>query len=293
MNIVEAILSFFRPKNTVLIVPRPAPPVVTPAVPPVEPVLANIPVKEEKLTIKPSAFRKFRLTYYYVSDQNKFTGETGVPVYDKAKNVLCHVEPGFFGEMSLQGTGKCRDGRLLNVSSAFVPVRHEDYAAVWERHKRYLSKRPPGYSGIVVKNDRVVSAMTYHFVDDVGVGYGTLRGRAHTPFRTLAADIGRLQRHDPRWLQKGGVCPLFTRVFIKQMVGKKCPVGDGSWFVHDGWFDVIDTGGGIFGKHFDVFVGTPALVKNVSIPSTADVWYDKIEERVPPNDKYSYGLYDK
>ena len=290
MNIFETILGLFRPKNTVLIVPRQV--AEQAPVQPVEPVLANEPVRET-VVIKPSSFRKFRLTYYYVSDQNKFTGRADVPVYDKEGRVLCYVEPGFFGEMSLEGTGRCRDGRLLNVSSTFRAVRHDDYSAVWERHKKYLAKRPPGYSGIVVKNDRVVSAMTYHFVGDVGVGFGTLRGKPHVPYKTIAADIGRLRRHEPRWMGKGGVCPPHTKVFIKQMVGKKCPNVDGSWFVHDGWFDVIDTGGGIFGKHFDVFVGTPSLSKNVKIPSTADVWYDKIEERVPPDDKYSYGLYDK
>lgn len=292
MKIFEFLAGLFRPKNTVLIIPQPAADPTSVVPEPAVPVLANTPVVTS-VVLKPSAFRKFRITYYYVSDQAKFIGGAVVPVYTKDGEEICRVEPGFFGEMSLQGTGKMRDGRLLNVSSTFVPVRHEDYAGVWERHKRYLIKRPPGYSGIVVKNDRVVAAMTYHVVDDVGVGYGKIRGKAHTPFKTLAADIGRLARHEPKWMGKGGVCPPHTKVFIKQMVGRKCPVGDGSWFVHDGWFDVIDTGGGIFGKHFDMFVGTPALVKNVTVPATADVWYDRIEERVPPDDKYTYGLYDK
>lgn len=287
MKIIEFLLSLFGRRTTVLL-----PPIEKPAVVPETPVEPPAPVKE-KTEVDTRSFRRFRLTYYYVADQSRFTGSASVPVLDVDGRELCRVEPGFFGDMSLQGTGKMRDGRLLNVSSKFVPVRHEDYAAVLERHRKYLSKRPCGYSGIVVRDDRVVQAMAYHLVQDVGVGFGTLRGKPHVPFRTLAADIGRLRRHEPRWLGKGGVCPLFTKVFIKQMVGKRCPNPDGTWFIHDGWFEVIDTGGGIFGKHFDVFVGTPNMVRNVSIPGTADVWYDTIEERVPPDEEYSYGLYDK
>lgn len=242
-----------------------------------------------------SQLREWRLTYYYVSDQERFGGEPKtVPVRDPKGNVLARVEPGFFGDMSLQGTGRLLDGRLLNVAGVSVPVRHEEYAAVWDRHRRLLSKRPPGYSGLVVKDDRVVKASSYRWVqkEQLGCGFGMLRGKPLVPFRSLAADIGALKRHDPRWKGKGGVCPLFTRVFIKEFVGKRCPDLTGGTFVHDGWFEVVDTGGGIFGKHFDVFVGTPTLVKSVKIPSRAHVWYDGIDERVPPDGEYDYGLHD-
>lgn len=240
-------------------------------------------------------YRKWRLTYYYVSDQRQFSGSPSVPVYDKNGDILTRVEPAFFGQMSLEGTGRLRDGRLLNVAGANVNVRHSDYALVWERHKKILSKRPPGYSGLVVKSGQVVAASAFRWVsqEQIGVGFGSLRGKPLIPYRSLAADIGALKRHDPRWKGKGGICPLFTRVFIKEFVGKECPNVDGTTFTHDGWFEVVDTGGGIFGKHFDVFVGTPMLAKAVKIPSIVNVWYDSIDERVPPDEKYSYGLFDK
>ena len=49
-----------------------------------------------------------------------------------------------------------------------------------------------------------------------------------------------------------------------------------------------DTGGGIFGVHFDVFTGTRALRKQVNLPSVGTVWFPGIEQRIPPG--YDYGL---
>lgn len=238
--------------------------------------------------------RKWRLTFYYISEQSAFKGPKTVPVYSKNGVLLDRVEPAYFAQMSLEGTGKMRDGRLFNVAGTYVSVKHDDYAAVWEHHKKYLAKRPPGYSGLIVRDDKVVSALTYHVIppDKVGLGYGMLRGVPLEPFRTLAADIGATKKSDPRWKGKGGVCQPLTKVFIKAFVGMKCPNSEGGTFIHDGWFVVNDTGGGIFGKHFDVFVGTKSLSSKVRIPAIADVTYEGIEKRVPPNDKYDYGLYD-
>ncbi len=299
-NLLELLRSFFSAKKSEPVEPeveQPAPVILV--VPPIsDPVPVVVEPEEYPIPAPPvptKNFRKWRLTYYYVAEQRMYSGAKVVPVYDKNGKELCRVEAGFFGQMSLQGTGQLRDGRLLNVAGANVNVKHEDYFLVWERHKKLLSKRPPGYSGLVVRDERVVQASAYRWVpaDQVGVGFGSLRGRNLVPYRSLAADIGALRRHEPRWKGKGGVCPLFTKVFIKQFVGLQCPNVDGSMFIHDGWFEVVDTGGGIFGKHFDLFTGSPSLAKLVRIPGVIDVWYDKIDERVPPDDQYDYGLYDR
>lgn len=294
MDFLEKILSLFwpvRPPRTTPVSPAPSPPVPVSADPPV-PVVPPAPPVPIGPQADPANQRKWRLTYYYISDQNAWSGPQTVPVYDKNKAVLARVEAGYFAQMSLEGTGKNRDGRLLNVAGANVPVAHEDYASVWEHHKKYLAKRAPGYSGLVVKNDIVVAAAAYHVVpaDKIGKGYGTLRGIPLEPFRTLAADIGMTQRSDPKWKGKGGVVPPLSKVFIKEFVGLKCPDGKGGFYIHDGWFTVTDTGGGIFGAHFDVFVGTKQLVAQVKIPSPAHIWYEGITERVPVN--YTYGLVD-
>jgi hypothetical protein len=248
-----------------------------------------------EITPRPNEKRKWRLTYYYVSEQALFSGPKTVPVYAKDGTILDHVEPAYFAQMSLEGTGKMRDGRLFNVAGATVSVKHADYSPVWEHHKKYLSKRPPGYSGLVVKDDKVVKASAFHIVSQnkFGVGYGTGRGGVpYTPFKTIAADVGATNRSEPKWKGKGGICPPGTRVFIETFVGVKCPDGSGGSFVHDGWFTVNDTGGGIFGKHFDIFVGTKSLSKKVSIPGQAFVTWEGIETRVLPDVEYTYGLYD-
>lgn len=57
---------------------------------------------------------------------------------------------------------------------------------------------------------------------------------------------------------------------------------------HDGWWMANDTGGGIFGAHFDLFVGTTTMAKLNPVPNRAHVWFDGCENKL--GDNYSYGL---
>jgi len=249
----------------------------------------------------PDAFRKFRLTSYYVVDQNDLPiSATAVPIYDKDKNKMAESSPAFFAKLALEGTGLLSDKRLINVTGKTVPVSHDEYAQVLAYHRQAYAKRdearraegrdptPTTYSGIVVENNRVVRAMAFHEVDAAkrGIGYGSQRGVSYIPFRTLAADIGhsKYRLMEPRWKDKGGVVPPGTHVYIKEFDGLLLPDGTR----HDGWFIVNDTGGAIFGAHFDVFVGTQALHKQVKLPKFGTIWFDGIEQRIPVG--YSYGL---
>lgn len=286
MGLRDIISNLFKPQQEV---PEPVEIQPEPAVVPI-PEEIEIPVENDEFAppSDPDAYRKFRLTYYWLAEQARFSGPRTVPVYDKDGKVLDHVEPAYFAAMSLQGTGKMRDGRLFNVASTWVPVKHQDYAGVYEYHRKYLPRRAGGYSGINIKGDQVASAMAFRIVPEsqFGEGYGIIRGIPLKPFRTLAADIGALKSHEPKWKDKGGICPPLTQVFIEEFVGVKLPDGT----EHDGWFVVNDTGGGIFGCHFDVFVGTKSLKEKVSIPGTGTVWYKGIDERVPVG--YDHGLKD-
>ncbi len=78
--------------------------------------------------------------------------------------------------------------------------------------------------------------------------------------------------------------PPGTRVYIKEYDGLGLPDGT----THDGWFIVNDTGGAIFGAHFDVFTGTRALRKRLELPEFGQVWFAGIEQRIAPD--YTYGL---
>lgn len=208
----------------------------------------EVELKEEELIIEPVELpeqisapfqeepkklptRKFRLTYYWLAEQNRYSGNKTTPIFDKNGNLLEYVEPAYFATMSLQGTGKMRNDKLFNVAGVWVKVKHDDYKDVLEYHKKYLGKRSPGYSGIAVENDKVISAMSYRIIpsEQVGKGYGIIRNIPLEPFRTLATDIGVLKSHEPKWKWKGGIIPPGTKVFIEEFVGVALP--DGS--VHD------------------------------------------------------------
>jgi hypothetical protein len=258
----------------------------------------------------PSAYRKFRLTTYHVVDEVDYpVGTVRVPIYDGKGNKLAEGSPEFFAKLSLEGTARLNDGRLINVDGGnkkkkqkkTVPVAHGDFAEVLAYHRKAYAKRdeqrrkdglPPisyGYSGLVVDGGRVTRALSFHEVprDKRGVGYGSARGIPHTPFRTLAADIGHpdYPNVEPKWRGKGGVVPPRTHVYIKEYDGLRLPGGS----THDGWFIVNDTGGGIFGAHFDVFVGSRQLGNDAApLPAFGQVWFAGIENRVPAG--YTRGL---
>lgn len=249
----------------------------------------------------PGAYRKFRLTTYHVADQRDYpTGSVVVPFYGEDGRKIAEGSPEFFANASLEGTGKLLNGQLINVTGKKVKVSHDEYRAVLEYHNRAYARtnekrraqgRAPistGYSGISVETGRIVKALAFHIIPQarLGAGYGVKRNIPLLPFRTLAADIGieKYKNADPRWKGKGGLVPPGTRVYIKEYDGLYLP--DGS--VHDGWFVVNDTGGGIYGAHFDVFTGTRALRNQVKLPDFGQVWFEGIESRIPPG--YSHGL---
>ncbi|HTE55593.1 MAG TPA: 3D domain-containing protein, partial [Kofleriaceae bacterium] len=249
----------------------------------------------------PGAYRKFRLTTYHVVDQSDLpTGSVRIPILDEKGATIAECSPAFFAKLSLEGTGRLTDGRLVNVSGDKVAAAHDTYAPVLEYHRKAYAKgdrkraaqgkkpSPTTYSGLVTSGDRVVKVLSFHLVSAAkrGVGYGTARNVAYTPFRTLAADIGTTDysRVDPTWKGKGGLVPPGTHVYIKEYAGLRLPDGT----THDGWFVVNDTGGAIYGAHFDVFTGSEALRKQVKLPASGQVWFAGIEKRIPPG--YTHGL---
>ena len=239
--------------------------------------------------------RRWRLTSYYVAAEGEKPGPKTVPILDINGKTLAMVSSGDFAAAALEGTIRMRDGRLLNVAGATVKTQHEVYADVFafaQRNKWIPDK--PGYAGLTLDKSatKVVAVSAFHVVDQskLGIGYGVLRGMPLRPFRTLAADIGypKYRNAEPLFKGKGGVCPPGTEVFIVNMVGVKCPDGVGGEFVHDGWFIVNDTGGAIYGAHYDVFVGSRALSSPARHPSIGHVWFEGIEKKLPAT--YSYGI---
>lgn len=247
-----------------------------------------------------AVLRPWRLTHYYVADETDYGSMHPVRALARDGRVLATVPAALFTNMSLEGTGRLRDGRLLNVDGrTYVHVDPAEYAPCGLIYAGYVRRmrdtgrepKPSRYFGIQLSGDDVVAVQPFHEVGDErrGVGYGTGRGGVpYTPYRTLAADVGAYSTSDRRFRGKGGLVPAGTRVFILEFVGTVLPDGT----VHDGWFTVNDTGGGIFGAHFDVFSGSRSLRKKVGGPDgTAHVWFDGVAERCPVG--YVYGLNDR
>ena len=233
-----------------------------------------------------SSCREWRLTQYYLASETKRQDAT-VPILDNMGRQIDLASPSFFSSLSLEGSGVTGGGRLVNVSGKWVPVDPAKYQKVLDYHKKYLSHRDPSYSGLKLVNDHVARALAYYEVQkkDVGIGYGVCHSTPLSPYRTLAADIGTGKKSDQKFKSLGGVVPVGTKVYIHELDGKQLPDGT----THDGWCVVNDTGGGIFGAHFDVFVGKAENEKKVVVPSLGHIWFEGIEKLPKP---YVYGLKD-
>lgn len=242
---------------------------------------------------RPVAMRRlsrFRLTHYYVTNESDYANRPVIPVLTKTGKQIAMVNPNFFISMSIEGTGKLRDGRLINVTGSRISVLGKpEYDHLKETHS-YNTLQKKGWlwkAGLRMQDEQIISVLTFHIVekDKIGIGYGVQRGIPYQPFRTLAADIGRMKRSEPKYKGKGGLVPAKTHVFILELAGAKMPDGT----IHDGWCLVNDTGGAIFGAHFDVFTGSKTLKKQVKLPNIGHIWFNKSEDRCPPS--YKYGLH--
>jgi 3D (Asp-Asp-Asp) domain-containing protein len=241
--------------------------------------------------------RRWTMTYYYIGSATR--GD--VPMYNPKGEVLARLSAHSFAEAALEGTTQLPDGTLANVAHpAYSPIKAADadaFAAVYNIAKRngWIPNKP-GYAGLRLSTDksRAASARNFHRKKASPNGYPVERlGIPLEPWKTLATDTGRLGRHDPKFKRKGGVIPSGTKVFILEFLGAKYPWvdedGEVQWRTHDGWFVANDTGGGIYGAHCDVFVGTKKFYRTgVRVPHRGHIWFEGIEKKLPMN--YSYGL---
>jgi hypothetical protein len=279
-SLFEQIIEIFWPQR------KPAPPQPSPS-PPKAPEKPTV-VKNGRNPIPIEHCRKWRLTEYYLASQEDHpSGEMSVPILDKLGKEIGKANAAFFSSLALEGSGITEDGRLVNVAGTWVKCDPERYQAVWDYHKKYLSKRSPSYSGLQVVDDKVMKVLAFYEVphDKFGKGFGMCHDIPLDPYRTLAADIGKGKKSDPKFISGGGVVPLGSEVYIHELNGLTLP--DGS--KHDGWCTVNDTGGGIFGAHFDVFIGHHDNESKFRVPSVGHIWFEGIEKLSNP---YTYGLVD-
>lgn len=243
------------------------------------------------------SMRRWRLTHYYIGEEARWPADQPkVTMRGPKGNFVASVPYMCFSEAALEGTTKLNDGRLINVcgtegssaNPAYLPCDSNEFKPVFDYAKGqgWIPTRP-GYAGILCDSEGTKATYSRNFtmVTPGAHGYPVCAGIECIPWKTLAADIGLLSKHDPKYKGLGGVCPRGTKVFILEYVGATLP--DGS--KHDGWFTVNDTGGGIYGAHYDVFVGTKSVyAKGPQTKNLAHVWFDGIEGKLSMN--YNYGM---
>jgi hypothetical protein len=231
--------------------------------------------------------RRWKLTTYHVGDVAAHQGPL-VPMRTPAGAELAKVPASAFVEAALEGATKLVDGRLVGVAHPpYSPCDAAEFAPVLAiANANHWIPEKAGYAGIQVSPDhmRATAARNFELRKTGPHGWQLEHGIECSPFRTLAADIGALPKHDPAFKGRGGVVPIGTRVFILELAGKALPDGT----THDGWCTVNDTGGGIFGMHFDVFSGSKAWGRSAALPAYAHIWFEGIETRLPAG--YTYGL---
>jgi hypothetical protein len=248
----------------------------------------------ERLVTKTLSFsasescRRWHLTYYYVGNVRAWSPLNMTPMRTPAGVTIAMVPAHAFVEAALEGTTRLANGQLANVAQpAYSPVVDAEYRGVFDIAKRnnWIPSRA-GYAGIQLDStgQRVTHARNFELRAAGPGGWPIEHGIEMAPFKTLAADIGVLGKHDPQFKGRGGVVPIGTKVWILELVGKELP--DGS--EHDGWCTVNDTGGGIYGAHFDMFTGSRRAGDAAQIPARAHIWFDGIERKLPMS--YGYGL---
>jgi 3D (Asp-Asp-Asp) domain-containing protein/predicted RNA binding protein YcfA (HicA-like mRNA interferase family) len=229
----------------------------------------------KKAPCEVGGMRRWTHTYYYIGSATR----GNVPMYNPKGKMIASLSPRSFAEAALEGTTQLPNGKLANVAHpAMSKIKPEDaaaYAKVFAIAERngWIPKKD-GYAGLRVKRIagtdpaeyRATHARNFYVKKASPNGYPVERkGIPLDPWKTLATDTGRLGRHDPKFKRKGGVIPSGTKVFVLEFLGVEYParVYDEKlekWVteprIHDGWFTANDTGGGIFGAHSDVFVGT-------------------------------------
>lgn len=250
----------------------------------------------------------WRFTRYYIAQETASYAARTTPVYGgkgTRKQLLGYCSPQFFAAASLEGSGRMGasqkgsvriDNTLINVADYIVPDAASDYADVLAiaRQAGWLPDKP-GYAGLRVAQSPtgefyVTQARSFGVVppDKMGVGYGSVAGRAHIPLRTLATDVGVLSSHDPAYKGKGGVVPRGTWCFLPHLVGKPVPaLANIGLQVHDGRCQAVDTGGGIEGNQCDFFTGSKEISRAFFVFDRGYLWYPDIEQRLPWG--YQYG----
>lgn len=206
------------------VAPTPAAPplAMESAAPAVEP--SPLAIAEPVATATPAPLGGFQFTYYLVADEAEHRGKKNTTIYGERCKPLAKVAKSFAKDLAMEGTGKLRDGRLLN----------------WVGR---CAKGQPKY--------RVLDASA-----PWGLGVGD---RRLAPFRSIATDPKVIATGAKVYVAEldGVTMPLVAP-------GVTTPGTEPwGGFVHDGCVEAVDIGGRINQQHIDFFTGTRAAYRSL------------------------------
>jgi len=169
-------------------------------------------------------------TFYNIADESFHEGETTEKLLETGTlKEIARVTPSYRTELDIQGTGRLRDGRVINVA------------------------------------DRVNGQWRYKVLPKGEYGHGIAGHRIH-PFRSAAVDFLHLCQKGgfdfcglP--IEKIREKLVGTLLHIPRLIGSKMPNGA----IHDGYVCAQDIGGAIREDRIDLFVG-PAGAGNPYLP---------------------------
>ena len=204
---------------------------------------------------------RFLITSYMSASESDNGNNKIIPAVDNNGNKLAMLDPHFFANLALEGTGKLNDGRVLNVTSKYVTAPQVVKDVLLPVCKQMFGNNYK-YGGI---NSDASKYFAYKVLGPQfpwGIG---MRNEPLKLWHSLAAD------------QK--LVPFGTKVYILELDGMIMPDG----YVHNGWCQVDDTGSAIKLNHFDWFIGKKSFMKQIRRFDVLHIWFQGSENLFPKN----------
>lgn len=190
----------------------------------------------------------YRITKYFTTFEGDYQGNNSVPIFDTQGNVLEMVSPRCFADSALEGTLKLLDGRLLNVDGHYIACPQKVSADLIDIANRFFRGR---YNYVGLNGDG--SKYLTFKVSGAAWGMG-IHGAELWPFTCGATDLQ--------------VIPFGSAIHIKEIENIVLPDGTTN---QQGLIKALDVGGGIRGKHIDLYCGTKTWANQLRIPDYCNV----------------------
>ncbi len=202
---------------------------------------------------------RFLITSYMSASESDSGSNYIIPAVDDNGNKLATLDPHFFANLALEGTGKLNDGRVLNVTGKYVAAPQVVRDVLVPVCKQMFGQHYM-YGGINSDGSKYLSYKVLPPQFPWGVG---VHNEALKLWRSLAVDLK--------------LVPFGTKVYILELDGMMMPDG----WIHDGWCQADDTGSAIKLNHFDFFVGKKSFMKQIHRFDVLHIWFQGSEQIFP------------